>query len=269
MAGHSGGGKTLEAAKVWQVDITGNKPAGSFGSKYADDADVLRDGADPSAAGKILNDYPNFAWLEARDHFNRGIIQPTNAIQLYEASSIAMYGFTDDEFFEHSAKIKQLANGTGARLMTQEFMIWHTKNDKDNTFTKAIIEFRFKLTRLAGMTLGVGLTESAITQDLSTVAHAKLMLIVDGTGNFKGFTSDGAAETSLDMGASDDNVHKLRLEWTSTQVEFFLDDVSKGTISLTLPPKPLRVVPLFCFNNTGASDGENQMITDYWHYKLE
>ena len=58
MAGHSGAaGKgqkntVAEIAAMWDAVMSGHQGAGSFGAKFSDDADKLRDGADP-AGGKI------------------------------------------------------------------------------------------------------------------------------------------------------------------------------------------------------------------------
>ena len=68
------------------------------------------------------------------------------------------------------------------------------------------------------------------------------------------------------MGVSDNNIHRFGIEWKSTQVEFFIDDTSKGTITTNLPDSPLCPMPFWMLNSTACTAGADAFICDYWHY---
>lgn len=220
-------------------------------------------------------DWPNFIYKEARDHFNRLDINPAGTISWYQALGIGdntIIDLADDEFRRHATTngATSVGNNQTNGMETSNFVIWHTKRDKDNSFTKALIEFRIKMTRAASIDLFFGLHFTIVAHPDITDLYDKILITAAGTGNFIARVSQGTAESILDMGVSDDNVHRFRIEWTNTQIEFFLDGVSKGTITTNLPDRPLRVLPHASRNETGVSASmANKIICDYWHMKLE
>lgn len=226
------------------------------------------------AAGLV--DYPNFSWKEARDHFERTSLEPASALDIYRfdgVGSATIYSAAQNEFYSHAVTNGIITTGNGSALVAYQFTVSHTKNDKDSSFTKAVIEFRVRTgIRATSLRLSCGLAEPnlALTANPVGVVTDKVIVAVDGTGNWFGRVANGTTESTLDLGVSADNTnYKFRLEWTSTQVEFFKDGISQGTITTNLPDIPLAVVPLWSRNDTGVDDGANDLIIDYWHYKAD
>ncbi len=217
-------------------------------------------------------DYPNWSWLEGKDHFNRVTLEPGGPdlyLGLGSSTSFGIYAAGNDEYYSHAATPEgNLTTATQGGFYAS-YSVWHTKNDKDKSFTKAVAEFKVKFVRTANLILGFGLIDGTAANGSPLQTVDKIVVTVSGTGNFTARVSDGAAESTLDCGVSDDNFHKWRIEWTSTQIEIFLDGVSKGTITTNKPDRPLQPAPHLIRNDTGANDGLRDVIMDYWHCKME
>jgi hypothetical protein len=218
----------------------------------------------------MVSQYPhNINYRDFKDHFNRTSLNID--INLYVA--ITTLGVIDtnssDELLKHAHEAggASLGNAVHRGSATQHFVVYPAKDDIDNSNTKAMLEIRFRLlSRANGKQSYHGfLIESGLP---STVVDQKC-LVFENNGNFKLKTSDGSSEgTDLDSATTGDtSLHKHKIVWQTTSVEYFIDGVSKGTKTTNLPTKPLAIC-MDMFNATGGT-ADVRSSTDYWHLKME
>ena len=218
----------------------------------------------------MVSQYPhNINYRDFKDHFNRSSLNLD--INLYVA--ITALGVIDigssDELLRHAHEAggASLGNAAHRGSATQHFVVYPAKDDIDNSNTKATLEIRFRLlSRASGKQSYHGfLMEGGLP---TTVVDQKC-LVHENNGNFKLKTSDGSSEgTDLDSGtAGDTSLHKHRIVWQTTSVEYFIDGVSKGTKTTNLPTRPLAIC-MDMYNGTGGAT-DVRSFTDYWHLKME
>jgi hypothetical protein len=186
-------------------------------------------------------------------------------------ASAGIYANAQNEFYSHAVSTGTSGTTNNDTLSASNYIVWHTKSDKDKSVTKAVIKFKVQLSRLANFNMAWGLVNYqalASNMDITNVID-KIIIGVSGTGNFTARVANGSSESTLDCGASDDNMHEWEIIWQSGSVEIKKDGISQGTITTNLPDVPISPIPIWCKNNTGGSAGANRIVVDYWHYKGE
>lgn len=172
-----------------------------------------------------------------------------------------------DEMRNHSAKAdNSMGTGTEAGGEVDSMSIYHTKNDINDSFTKATFEFRSKLgLRAASFKNFMGLNDK---QNPMNTATTRKICVFESNGNFFLRTSDGTTESDMDTGTlGDTSLHKWKFVWQSGSVQILLDGVIKGTKTSNIPTTALTPAHSFR-NDTGAGQTPNA-VWDYASFILE
>jgi hypothetical protein len=227
-----------------------------------------------SVGGGSLSEYPNHSWKEAFDHFtNRefpNALINTSAVlydAMFNASNIWSHASAENnEFLRHAIKqTNGLATGGQGGKYAKGVSVFHTKDDIDLAATKVTVEIRFKLgLRVSSFKHYFGLVDPEADANLTGTRKA---VFAEVNGNFLLRTSDGS-ESDLNSGTvGDTSVHKHKFTWTSSQLEYFIDGVSKGTKTTNRPDRAMAI-SFFNRNDSGSTQTSNDIV-DYWHIKME
>lgn len=84
------------------------------------------------------------------------------------------------------------------------------------------------------------------------------------SGNFKGYCSDGVNSTFLDTGvAADGAFHTFKMTFSAGTVRFWIDGISRGTITTTLPT---TTAPLWPVTTMEANAQNNDLGYMWWEF---
>lgn len=217
--------------------------------------------------GSKGNDYPFFGLYEARDHFNRENLNLTGLPQLYIVSS-AFIESSDLNVRNHAVTAGgSIANGASA-FWRANFTVRPTLQDAFRTFSKAIVEIRFRLvSRANGVRHAFGLIDGLAGMDAFANGIRRICIAVDGTGNFQVRWSNGSTDSSINtVQTSDTNWHILRIEWSSSSARVMFDNVEIANLN-NVPNTPLNIFSAV-YNATGATTSIFNTV-DYWYYTVE
>lgn len=217
--------------------------------------------------GSKGNDYPFFGLYEARDHFNRENLNLTGLPQLYIVSS-AYIESNDINVRNHAVTAGgSIANGTGA-FWRVNFTVRPMLQDAFRTFSKAIVEIRFRLvSRANGIRHAFGLIDALAGMDAFANGIRKICVAVDGIGNFHVRWNNGSIDSSVSTTVtSDTNWHTARIEWSGSNAKVMLDNAEVATLS-NVPSTPLSIFTAV-YNATGATASIFNTV-DYWYYTVE
>jgi hypothetical protein len=218
--------------------------------------------------GSKGNDYPFLSLYEARDHFNRENVNVTGAPQLYVTSLASIENGNNDATARlHAITIGgNIANNSYSFFRTN-YTVRASVQDAYRSIDRVSLDIRFRLiTRGSNIRHALGLIDGSSNMDAFTANTRKICITVNGLDNFVARVSNGSESIVNTNTVSDTQWHILRIEWSTSNVRFFIDNVHVASITNNIPVSALNIFAAV-YNATGATTTVLSTI-DYWHYRI-
>ncbi len=121
------------------------------------------------------------------------------------------------------------------------------------------------ITRSSNIRHAFGLIDGS-DMDAFAANTRKICLTVNSLDNFVARVSNGSESIVNTNTASDTQWHTLRIEWSTSNVRFFIDNVHTASIANNIPVSALNIFAAV-YNATGTTATVLSTI-DYWHYRI-
>jgi len=217
--------------------------------------------------GSKGNDYPFLSLYEARDHFNRENVNVTGAPQLYITSLASIENGNND------ATARLHAITIGGNIANNSFSFFRTNytvrvpvQDAYRSIDTVSLDIRFRLiTRNNNIRHAFGLIDGS-NMNAFAANTRKICITANGLDNFVARVSNGSESIVNTNIPNDTQWHTLRIEWSTSNVRFFIDNMHAASITNNIPVSALNIFAAV-YNATGTTATVLSII-DYWHYRI-